>query len=168
VRIACVAHASYALASSAHLHSTYTMADEPDSLVARRSRRSTAGNRLPELLLEAALDVAGLQEDLNEEDVDFVVDGPSFSLFQHRIADGGFRCQTSKTTSVQTLNTRKMSRTRPGNKTTSSTRLSRKRNALRAKSGLSYRPQTVLTSAGSSHGAGTYYQSSRCSPTGDV
>jgi hypothetical protein len=136
VRIACVAHASCALASSAH--PTSTMADEPDSLVARRSRRSTAGNRLPELLLEAALDVAGLQEDLNEEDVDFVVDGPSFCLFQHRIADGDFRCQTSKTTSAQTLNTRKMRRTRPGDKRTSSTRLSRKRNALRAKSGLFY------------------------------
>jgi hypothetical protein len=51
-----------------------TMADVADTLVARRSKRSTAGNRMEAVLAEIAMQ--GADPDENEvEDIDFVAQG---------------------------------------------------------------------------------------------
>jgi hypothetical protein len=49
--------------------------EEPESLAARRSRRSTAGNRMEVVLAEVALQPPDPSEDLEEGDVDFVLKG---------------------------------------------------------------------------------------------
>jgi hypothetical protein len=49
--------------------------EEPESLVARRSRRSTAGNRMEAVLAEVALQPPDPSEDQEEGDIDFVLKG---------------------------------------------------------------------------------------------